>query len=430
MSDQEYVLCMFPYPSGSGLHIGHAYNYAVMDTYCRWNRMFWGRNVFQPFGYDAFGLPAENYAKKVGRDPADVTNENIERFRGQMKWMRTQFDEVLVTSDPSYQRWTQWLFLQLKERGLAYKATRKEHFCLSCDTVLAKAEVYPIDPLNPAPAKCRQCGGSVEHVELPQWFFRITDYRDRLLAGLDAVDYPSGTKAQQRNWLENLTDWCVSRQRKWGCPIPVDGETDTLDTFVDSSFYYVRYCDPSNGDMLCSPSKYRQVDMCVGGPEHACAHLIYARFIHYFLYDLGIVPVEEPFKRVVHQGMITRNGAKMSKSAGNSIDPMDYQPDELRMHLMFMGPYTGGGDWSDGAIAGPRRFIRKMRSWLNAPGDDILPIVEFSSRLNSRIEKLQFNTAVSDWMKFYNEHKSKKPSEADTVALRQMFECFAPIQPA
>ncbi|HNR56137.1 MAG TPA: class I tRNA ligase family protein [Flavobacteriales bacterium] len=415
--DMNYILVMFPYPSGDGLHIGHAYNYAVMDTYCRWLRLM-GEEVFQPFGYDAFGLPAENYARKVGRDPADVTRENIERFRAQMNGLRTQYDERLVTSDPSYQKWTKWLFLQLKDRGLAYKAERPEPYCPSCETVLAKAQVND--------RRCERCGSELEQRSMPQWFFRITDYKDRLMAGLDTVDYPDSTKAQQRHWLENLTDWCVSRQRKWGCPIPIEGEDDTLDTFVDSSFYYVRYCDPTNNERLCAPDKYRQVDLCVGGPEHACAHLIYARFIHYFLHDIGTVPVEEPFKRVIHQGMITRNGAKMSKSTGNVVSPSDYEADELRMCLMFIGPYTEGGDWNEGGIKGVSKLLRRMRAWLSDTGADVIDVSGLRQQMDRRVRSMQFNTAVSDWMKFYNSNKSKRPTPGSAKAIRNMLECFAP----
>lgn len=424
----SYVLVMFPYPSGDGLHLGHVYNYAVMDTYCRWLRLM-GKKVFQPFGYDAFGLPAENYAKKMGRDPAEVTAENIDRFRTQMVHMRTQFEERLVTTDPLYQKWTQWLFLKLMEHNMAYKAKRREPYCHQCGTVLAKSEVsgYYVDIIQDDPsARCRRHGTVIEWREVEQWFFRITSYRQRLIDGLDTVDYPEGTKTQQRHWLEDLVDWSVGRQRKWGCPIPVPGETDTLDTFVDSSFYYIRYCDPQNTEQLCAPEKYKQVDLCIGGPEHACQHLVYARFIHYFLYDIGVVPFEEPFKRVVHQGMITRNGHKMSKSTGNVVSPDAFDPGELRMHLMFIGPYTEGGDWRDGSIKGVSKFLRKMRSWLNDIGDDVVDVGLLRMSMDRRVRSLQFNTAVSDWMKFYNAHKHLRPERHSANQISDMLNCFAP----
>ena len=249
-----YGLVMFPYPSGAGLHIGHVYNYALTDTYFRWKR-YNGSTVFQPFGYDAFGLPAENYALKTGRDVREVTDENIRGFRKQMVHMNTMYEERLITSDPSYQKWTQWLFLKLYEHGLAYKKVAPVNYCPSCQTVLANEQV--IDD------KCERCDATVEIKELNQWFFKITDYKDRLFKNLDTLDYPEKTKKQQRHWLGKLQDWCVSRQRLWGCPIPLEGETDTLDTFVDSSFYYLRYCTDSETEFL-PMSDYRPVDLYVG----------------------------------------------------------------------------------------------------------------------------------------------------------------------
>ena len=213
---------MFPYPSGSGLHCGHWYNYAIMDSYCRHQR-FIGNEVFQPFGYDAFGLPAENYAKRVGRDPREVTYENIDRFRLQMKQMNTEYEEMLVTCDEGYQKLTQELFLRLLDKGLAYKAYGEQDYCPSCETVLAREQVKE--------GKCERCETETTKKKLFQWYFNITAYKERLIANLDKIDYPKSTINAQRARLENLHDWCVSRQRKWGCPIPIDSEVDTLDTF-------------------------------------------------------------------------------------------------------------------------------------------------------------------------------------------------------
>ena len=140
MKNEIYITPMFPYPSGSGLHIGHFYNYAIIDSYCNYWR-YKGYDVFQPFGYDSFGLPAENYAKQVGRDPKDVTYENIDKFRIQMDKMETKYKEVLITSDPSYQKWTQWIFTKLKEHRLAYKKEGEVNWCPSCETVLAREQV-------------------------------------------------------------------------------------------------------------------------------------------------------------------------------------------------------------------------------------------------------------------------------------------------
>lgn len=417
--NQLYIAVMFPYPSGSGLHVGHWYNYAVMDTYCRIKR-YQGHQVFQPFGYDAFGLPAENYARQIGGDPAKVTFDNIQAFRAEMKRMNTQYQERLVTSDYDYQKCTQWIFLKLYEKRLAYKAEGEVNYCPSCATVLANEQVKD--------ERCERCGSAIEKKVLSQWYFKITDYRDRLIKNLDWIDYPEKTIAQQRHWLANLKDWCVSRQRKWGCPIPLEGETDTLDTFVDSSFYFIRYCDPFNNRRLCDRDKLRQVDLYVGGNEHACMHLIYARFINMFLYDLGITPFEEPFKKVVHQGMIRFAGEKMSKSKGNIVDPKEYDPDELRMYLMFIGHYFDGGDWNDQNISGIRRFLARMNRWLSNTGADEIDTAPFEQKIFRLADAFKFNKCVSEWMIFYNTHKDKKPSAESVQRILTLFRLFAPGQ--
>lgn len=408
---------MFPYPSGSGLHVGHYYNYSIIDSYCRYKKHL-QVPVFQPFGYDAFGLPAENFAKSVGRDPKDVTYENIANFRVQMEKMNTGFKELLITSDASYQKWTQWLFLQLKERGLAYKAFGEVNYCNSCETVLAREQVK-----NDC---CERCNSKIEKKQLEQWYFKITDYKDRLIKNLDIIDYPESTINAQRAWLENLHDWCVSRQRKWGCPIPIDGETDTLDTFVDSSFYFIRYCDSQNENELCSKEKYKQVDLYIGGNEHACMHLIYARFINMFLYDIGVVPDEEPFKKVIHQGMILNEGEKMSKSKGNTISPDDYDPDELRFYLMFIGHYFDGGSWSDKNLVGIKRFIGRMKEWLSRSGYETLDLSAFKRQIFDHTEKFKFNKVVSSFMTFLNENKSKDLSSETKEEIISLLEIYMP----
>jgi leucyl-tRNA synthetase len=405
------IVVMFPYPSGAGLHIGHYYNYAIIDSYCRFLR-FCGEEVIQPFGYDAFGLPAENYARSIGGDPKTVTLENIDCFRTQMARMNTQYDERLVTCEPSYTKWTQWLFTKLRGAGLAYKAFGPVNWCPSCETVLANEQVVD--------SKCDRCKSPVSSRDLEQWYFKTTAYKDRLIKGLDHVDYPAGTIKQQKAWLARLQDWCVSRQRKWGCPIPVEGETDTLDTFVDSSFYYLRYLTKSDDEFLPAYD-YKPVDLYVGGAEHACMHLIYARFIHYFLFDIGVVPQLEPFNKVIHQGMITRNGAKMGKSAGNA----------LRMFLMFLGPYTQGGDWNDQGIMGIRRFLNKMRSWLNeaslTDGKNIKgEIHRLRQDIRQAFDRWKVNNIVSGFMKFYNQNKDVVISQACATKIVNLLRNFAP----
>jgi leucyl-tRNA synthetase len=419
MSEKKYICVMFPYPSGDGLHVGHAYNYAIVDSYCRWQR-YKGFEVFQPFGFDAFGLPAENYARKHGRDPREVTYENIDKFRVQMKKMNTEYEEMLVTSDPSYYKWTQWLFMKLYEKGLAYKKMGPVNYCPSCETVLANEQVKE--------GKCDRCSHAVETKEMNQWYFRITDYKDRLIKNLNYIDYPEKTKKQQLHWLENLNDWCVSRQRKWGCPIPIEGEEDTLDTFVDSSFYYLRYLDPTNENELFAPEKYKQVDLYIGGNEHACMHLIYARFINMFLYDLGMVPNEEPFKKLIHQGMITHSGEKMSKSKGNVINPDDYDQDELRMYLMFIGHYFDGGDWDDSKISGIRRFIGRFQRWVNLATSDgkSIDTAKFKEQINGYVESFKFNKVISSWMEFYNKNKDVVMDKETASYLTEMLKVFAP----
>lgn len=421
MNEYTYIGVMFPYPSGSGLHIGHMYNYSIMDSYARWLHYYDRKVTYQPFGYDAFGLPAENYAKKVGRDPREITEENIIRFREQMARMNTNFDEKLITSDVSYYQWTQWIFLQLLKHGLAYKAMGEVNYCPSCETVLANEQVKE--------GKCDRCKSEVQMKTEEQWYFKITDYKDRLIAGLDHIDYPEKTKKQQRHWLENLRDWCVSRQRKWGTPIPIAGETDTLDTFVDSSFYYIRYCDAKNPNKLAEWDAIHQVDIYVGGNEHACMHLIYARFINMFLYDIGVTPFEEPFKKVIHQGMITNKGHKMSKSEGNTINPDDYDPDELRMYLMFIGHYFDGGDWNDQNINGIKRFIARMNKWVEGAIWDGVPL-DFNgldNTLNGYFKSFKFNKVISTLMEFYN--ANKKTVNIDLESAKKLCEIMRVVAP-
>jgi leucyl-tRNA synthetase len=413
----KYITVMFPYPSGSGLHIGHFYNYAIIDSYCRYWRHR-GYDVFQPFGYDSFGLPAENYARQVGRDPAEVTQENIEKFRLQMQKMNTLYEEKLVTSDPSYQKWTQWIYTKLKEHGLVYKAIGDVNYCPSCQTVLAKEQVKN--------GRCDRCSSGVEVKEMEQTYFKITAYKDRLIKNLDTIDYPKHTIKAQRDWLENLHDWCVSRQRKWGCPIPEEGETDTLDTFVDSSFYFVRYCDSENEEELCSKEKYRQVDIYVGGNEHACMHLIYARFIHMFLYDIGAVPVEEPFKRVIHQGMILHEGEKMSKTKGNVVNPDDYDSDELKFYCMFIGHYFDGGSWSDQNIEGIRKFIRRFKEWMSRTGNATIDLGAFRKSIYGYTESFKFNKVVSEFMILVNRNRLENLTEECKAEIVEILKIFMP----
>ncbi|HOV64299.1 MAG TPA: leucine--tRNA ligase, partial [Spirochaetia bacterium] len=191
---RAYVLDMFPYPSSQGLHVGHPEGYTATDIYCRFLRMN-GKNVLHPMGFDAFGLPAENYAIKTGTHPRISTERNIQKFTQQIKALGFSYDwdRVVATHTPEYYRWTQWIFLKLFERGLAYEAMMPINWCPSCKTGLANEEVKD--------GRCDRCGTEVSRKSIRQWVLRITAYADRLLSDLDKVDWPEAVKLMQRNWI-------------------------------------------------------------------------------------------------------------------------------------------------------------------------------------------------------------------------------------
>jgi len=192
--DNAYVLDMFPYPSGAGLHVGHPKGYTATDVYSRYLRMN-GKNVLHPIGWDAFGLPTENYAIKAGIPPAKATKDNVETFTKQIQSLGLSYDwsRQINTSTPEYYKWTQWMFLFLYKHGLAYKKKAPVNWCESCQTVLAREQV--ID------GRCERCKNDVVQKELKQWFFKITEYADRLLEGLEDIDWPTPIKAMQKNWI-------------------------------------------------------------------------------------------------------------------------------------------------------------------------------------------------------------------------------------
>ena len=598
---KHYVLEMFSYPSAAKLHVGHWYNYGPTDSYARYKKMK-GFEIFQPMGFDAFGLPAENYAIKTGIHPQDSTLVNIETMERTLKEMGAMFDWSceIKTCMPDYYKWTQWLFLKLYKKGLAYRKEAPVNWCPDCQTVLANEQVIQ--------GLCERCHSTVIQKDLTQWFFKITDYAEELLQGLDGLDWPEKTKAMQKNWigksiggeilfkLENgedefkvfttradtvfgvsyvvlapehplvkkittkkqekavvayveetaktkeierlsldrektgvftgaycinpvngkkvpiwisdyvlysygtgcvmgvpahderdfafankyelpitrvvkglngndnlpyvedgvlvnsinydgltceearksilkdlavkneggfkvnyrLRDWLVSRQRYWGAPIPIihcdkcgavpvpeqdlpvklpynvefkpDGKSplaksdefmntkcpicgapakrdpDTLDTFVCSSWYFLRYPDANNSKEpwnIETADQMLPVDKYVGGAEHACMHLLYSRFITKALRDMGYLHFDEPFKSLVHQGVILGpDGNRMSKSRGNVISPDDYVKeygsDVFRMYLMFGFSYTEGGPWNDGGIKSIAKFLDRV----------------------------------------------------------------------
>ncbi|HEV2759233.1 MAG TPA: class I tRNA ligase family protein, partial [Acidimicrobiales bacterium] len=296
-----YNLAEFPYPSAEGLHVGHVLTYCGVDVVGRYQRMR-GRAVFQPMGFDSYGIHTENYALKVGEHPAVLTERTIANYRRQLSRVGCAWDWTgVVTSDPSYYRWTQWLFLQLFRAGLAYQAEAAVVWCPSCATVLAHEQVED--------GRCERCGSAVTERVMRQWFLRMTAYRERLAAGLDGLDWPEPAKNTQRRWLAGMHDWLISRQRYWGPPIPIvhcracgtvpvpedalpillpdvaDGrptgddrsplatvesfvgtacpscgrparrETDVSDTFFDSSWYFLRHPSADVGSEAWAPER-------------------------------------------------------------------------------------------------------------------------------------------------------------------------------
>ena len=195
-SDRKKLYCleMFSYPSGAKLHLGHWYNYGVTDTWARFKKMD-GYNLFHPMGFDAFGLPAENYAIKTGVHPAISTDKNIETMEGQLERIggSWDWDYEIKTCKEDYYKWTQWMFLQLYKHGLAYKKEAPVNWCPKCKTVLANEQVIS--------GECERCSSSVIRKDMSQWFFKITDYAEELLTGLDNLDWPERTKSLQRNWI-------------------------------------------------------------------------------------------------------------------------------------------------------------------------------------------------------------------------------------
>ncbi len=214
---RRYVLDMFPYPSGAGLHVGHPEGYTATDIYCRYLRMN-GYNVLHPMGFDAFGLPAENYAIKTGTHPAATTHANIDMFRTQIKALGFSYDwdREVSTCEADYYKWTQWIFLKLFEKGLAYESETPINWCPSCKTGLANEEVKD--------GECDRCGTKVTRRRIRQWILKITAYAERLLADLDGLDWPEPVKLMQRNW--------IGRSEGANVRFTIDGHQDELDIYT------------------------------------------------------------------------------------------------------------------------------------------------------------------------------------------------------
>lgn len=226
-----YCLEMFSYPSGANLHLGHWYNYAAPDTWARFKRMN-GYNVFHPQGFDAFGLPAENYAIKTGIHPDISTRKNIQTMTNQLKKIGATFnwEYTLNTCDEEYYKWTQWIFLQMYKKGLAYRKDAPVNWCPKCNTVLANEQVVN--------GKCDRCGSEVYQKKMNQWFFKITDYAEELLNGIDALDWPEKTKKIQKNWIGKSEGALISFDIKTesGKVITLDAFTSRADTLCGLSY--------------------------------------------------------------------------------------------------------------------------------------------------------------------------------------------------
>jgi leucyl-tRNA synthetase len=677
---KKYVLDMFPYPSGD-LHMGHAEAYALGDVIAR----YWaqkGYNVMHPIGWDSFGLPAENAAIKRGLDPKGWTYDNIAQQRSSMRRYACSFDwdRVLVTSDPIYYRWNQWLFLEFYKRGLAYRKNSAVNWCPSCQTVLANEQVVQ--------GLCERCDSAVTKKALTQWYFKVTDYADRLLDDLDTLEgnWPGKVLSMQRNWIgrsygaevdfeieglgepvtvyttrpdtlfgatfmvvavdsalaselvtdadpsvraafdeylektkksndierlatdrektgvftgryainpvngeripiwasdyvladygtgaimavpahdardgefaakfdlpvrvvvENeediaadgphinsgefdgllreeasdkivamleakgkgkkaknfrLRDWLISRQRYWGTPIPIihcdscgevpvpadqlpvelpsaegldlkpkgssplgaaEGwvnvdcptcgkpakrDSDTMDTFVDSSWYFLRYLSPKSETEAFpveAAKEWAPVDQYVGGVTHAILHLLYARFFTKVLHDIGLIDFEEPFTRLLNQGMVQMNGSAMSKSRGNLVRLSDqlgeHGVDAVRLTMAFAGPPEDDIDWADVSPSGAAKFL--ARAWraandvTSAPGVDVASgnkelrkaTHTFLRDFGPLIEGFKFNVGVAKLMELVNALRKAIDGEAggSDPAVREAAEVVA-----
>ena len=675
-----YCLDMFPYPSGNGLHVGHWRGYVLSDVWARY-KVLQGCYVLHPMGWDAFGLPAENYAIKKKVHPAIATAENVANFKRQLHQISAiyDWDKEVNTTDPEFYKWTQWIFLQMFNKGLAYEKEMPINWCPSCKTGLANEEVKE--------GKCERCGSVVTKKNLRQWMLKITAYADRLIDGLDGLEWPEKVKKMQKDWIgksygaeidfdiegtdekvqvyttrpdtlygasfmvmapehklieklvtpeqkaavddyvfkastksnidrmsdkektgvflgryainplngakipvwisdyvladygtgaimcvpahddrdfafakkfdlpiiqvisktgkeEELTeaytepgtminsgefngmnseeakkaipeflekqgigtkkvnyklrDWVFSRQRYWGEPIPVvhcdkcgivgvkeedlpiklpdvesyeptgtgesplagieswvnttcpkcggpaRRETNTMPQWAGSSWYFLRYPNPHNHDELISKEdmkKWEPVDMYFGGIEHAVLHLLYARFYTKFLHDIGVVDYDEPFTRLFNQGMITKDGAKMSKSKGNVVSPDDlvenYGCDSLRMYELFIGPPELDSEWDDSGIEGVHRYLNKLWKLVdeNKPVPETKEMVRLRNKLTydvtTRMENLTLNTVVSAFMEYTKKlaEIQKKEGGIDTETLKTLITLIAPITP-
>ena len=498
---RRYVVTMFSYPSGD-LHMGHAKTYTIGDIISRFARLR-GNDVLHPVGWDSFGLPAENAALKRNLDPKSWTYDNINVQADSFHKLGISCDwgTRLHTSDPEYYRWTQWLFIRMYEHDLAYRDQAPVNWCPVDQTVLANEQVVE--------GRCERCGAEVEARQLTQWFFRTTRYAQQLLDDMKQLEgnWPSDALAMQRNWIANLHDWLVSRQRYWGTPIPIihcqtcgevpvpddqlpvrlpesgyqlrsaDGrsplasadewvqvdcpscggaarrDTDTMDTFVDSSWYFLRYPNPNYVDGPFDPKgveRWLPVNEYIGGKGLENSHLIYARFLTKALYDMGFVHFTEPFTRVTTVGSVLMDGKAMSKSLGNLVKLQDqmeqYGPDAVRVTMAFAGPPSDNTDWADVSPSGAVKWLSRVSRLVDEVSVSASEATAEDSTLHRAVQRLiaeitelmegkRFNVAIARLMeltsllgKAVNSRSSTEDSavRAGTEALVCMMSCFAP----
>ena len=451
MKPKFYILDMFPYPSGKGLHIGHAVGYIATDIYARWKKNQ-GFEVCHPMGFDSFGLPTEYYAMTVGKSCEEVTETNISNFKKQLELLKLDLDwnREIRTSDPGYYRWTQWVFLQLygswfnpssnkaeslatytgnnpDSVRLAYKATYEANWCEALQTTLSDDEITD--------GKSDRGGYPVTRKQIPSWFLRIIPYKERLIEGLKSIEWEN--KKVQKNWIPKLHDINFSRQRKWGEPIPLPGETDTMPSIAGSNWYFFRYLDATNTHQFCSQEAQRwlPVDLYVGGSEHTTGHVLYARFITKVLYDLGHSIVDEPFTRLKNVGlMMGPDGQKMAKSRGNVVTPEEiiakHGVNAFRMGICFLGRFEDIKSWNEGSIKGCAKFLQKVRDTktekVEDPAQNLL-VQQLESKVSIDIQNFSFNTCVSKFMICLDALKTKAP--VSQSAFRKFLKILDPFAP-
>lgn len=651
--DPYYALFMFPYPSAEGLHMGNFYAFTCVDVMAKFKKLQ-GYDVFEPVGWDAFGIHSENYALKINETPQKMLERTIANFRVQLKsaGLGCDWTREVDTTKPQYYKWTQWIFTKMFEKGLAYQKEALLNWCPSCKTVLADEQIED--------EKCERCGHTPEKKKMKQWFLKITKYAQRLLDGLDDMNWSESTKAIQENWInrsegaevdfeinnpqggkqkvtvyttrpdtlfgatyfvispehplvseittddqksevekyikesgaksdlerteskektgvftgayainpvnnekipvwiadyvlmgygtgaimavpahderdyefakkfdlliievisggdinkeawtgdgqlinsdflnglsaeqakkkiikwleENnlgkgtvnykLRDWCISRQRYWGPPVPIvycencgpqavpesdlpvelpelkedwqpagDGrgplakvedfmnttcpkcggpavrEADVMDNFLDSAWYFFRYLSPKNDEQIFDSElgkKWLPVDIYIGGNEHAVLHLMYTRFITMVLHDLGLIDFDNPFKRFIANGMILKDGAKMSKSKGNVVNPEAYGEkfgyDALKTYLLFLGPIDENRSFTDDGLQGTVRWVEKIANLDEKIEQDYNDLDQVLKKLHQTIKAVteefndaKYNTAIAKLMELTN----------------------------